>query len=126
MTQYDIAAEMTGITWCPSSSICRTSLHNDWVKGVVHFSTRRQTKRGLYEFLVLAYGAKYGEAWPPRWRYLWMRSLWVQRMAADMHRRLPRSLFDEDRARVRELISKEDEWHRGDETRNAARWARKA
>jgi len=126
MNQYQTAAELTGVTWCQSGLFC-TSLHNDWSNDrEVHFTTRRQTKRGLYEFLVLAYGARYGESWPPRWRFLWQRCLWVQKMAAEMHRRLPRSLFDEDRARVRELISKEDEWHRDDEVRSAARWARKA
>ena len=120
MNQYEIAAEMTGVEWRRSFSG-----GNDWQRGVVYFKDRRQTKRGLYEFLNLAYGARYGEGGPPRWLYIYRRAKWVQQMAADMHRRLPRSLFEIDRAQVREGLSKESRWLESDEVEAARKWARR-
>jgi len=121
MTQYEVAAEMAGVNWC------RCAKGNHWENlgdgGIVHFIPRRETKRGLYDFLMLAYGARYGDRTHPAWRYYFRRAKWVQQMASDMHRRLPRSLFDEDRARIREGLTKE--WLQDDEVLRARQWSRR-
>jgi hypothetical protein len=105
---YALAADLAGVKWCPKPE-CAFKGSSEPL--IVHFARSRYTKRGLFGFLYLAWYSRHvyhlleQHPHPERWMVRYRRNSWIQGMASDMHVRLPRSLFDYDRAKLREELS---------------------
>ena len=127
--RYLIAAELAGVVicdhgWNDTRCVNQRPPH-------VPFRQQNYTKRGLYRLLEDAWHARWGEATRDleEWQRLYRRGKWINGLATDMHVVLPRSLFTELRARLREQLSKAGAdippRLRSTEYHEATKWARR-
>jgi hypothetical protein len=75
----------------------------------IHWTDRRVTRAGLRMFLMLVAQCIHSD-WEslPEWRRLYVSNTWAFNQSLKAGVRLPATLSDTDRARVRWLISKEE------------------
>jgi hypothetical protein len=99
---YERAAELADVAWCPKLGCSHMGASEP---GTVHFYRQRYTRHGLYDFLLLAWRSKHPDYAGERWQRDYACLRWVQTMARRLGVRLPRSLFDLDRAMLREQLS---------------------
>jgi hypothetical protein len=132
VNKYAIAAELAGVELVASETEgmavpVKAPGHEYGPK--VFWPQQRVTSRGLYRFLGLAWTARWARETRGMadWIRLYRKSTWVQGIASDMGVRLPRSLFELDRARLREMLSEAaaivPPHLREDEYKEALRWA---
>lgn len=132
---YEQAAAACGVAWCRSSTCAHKKSENRGPDGrpTVHFVRQRFTKAGLYLFLDRAWRALHPRARPSRghekWDYYYRKGVWTQERAHELKVRLPRHLFDEDRAILREALSEYADrvpaHARPDKYKKAKQWARR-
>jgi hypothetical protein len=100
---YERAADLAGVTWCPREECAFIGALQH---GTVHFARVRYTKAGLYHFLWLAWRSTHQDPLDmERWEYDFACYKWIQTTAGELGVRLPRSLFELDRATLREALS---------------------
>ncbi len=73
----------------------------------VHWADRRLTKHGLRRFLMLVASIRLVPI-DQAWERLYAYNRWASHTAAQLHVRIPARYADNDRARVRWLITKEE------------------
>lgn len=103
MTRYERIAHEAGVILCQEKGCA-------WKKeyGVVHFPRERFSHAGAFNLMLLSYHAKHPEQ-PVnirRWHERWRRVRWVNMLACMAGVRIPRKMWDLDRAYVREDISR--------------------
>lgn len=123
------------VAWCFGQNGCRED-HDGWVEQdpsglIIHWSDRRITRPSIHKALrkiAMAAHPEHGSL--PAWRGLYLRNAEILTLARRAHLRLPRSVFDLDRARVRFLLSEHTQANRRRMTpseqtdfRAALRWA---
>lgn len=87
---------------------CGSSNHTKgWTRnGVIHWSDRNVTKMGLRRYLMLIAEARIVRP-DTEWGRLYSYNVWAARASKDLRLRIPARYSDNDRARVRWLITKE-------------------
>lgn len=114
---WDDVAQHFGVKRCAT---CASGNHTTgWTRnGYVHWSDRHVTKLGLRRFLMLIAEARIIRP-ETDWGRLYAYNVWASKAAQDIHIRMPARYSDNDRARVRWLITKDE--HVPDAVK---RWAR--
>ena len=122
MTRYERLAKAAGVRLC---TVFECSWKGGMEPGVVHFGYVRYTSRGALWFLKEAHWAtmiKKPEGLP---RY--ERAMWINATAKRAGIRIPRSVWEEERARMREDLSRYARHippkSRSPEYEKAVRWA---
>lgn len=124
---FSTLAQKAGVEWCPLVECEYLGAIQD---GMVHMALpRRFTKRSVYYFLHLAWMCESERrVSPERWMNIYRRAIWIQSVAKEMKTRLPRNLFELERARLRESLSeyaaRVPKYARPAEYEKAQRWAR--
>lgn len=105
MTWDELLARL-GIEWCPA---CHTynELHDNgfYVGGMMHWRDRRYTRPGAHKLLRKIVVGRDPMTGLPAWRRIYLTNSEVLDLAKRARIRLPRSVFDLDRARLRYALS---------------------
>jgi len=110
---YEEVAGRFGVRLCPDAEgrlHCDLSLpvHDQGMgtmNGYVHWTPRRVTRRGLYNFLRHAVDVNWGTAGRRYAERLWMRETIAYEYARELGIRFPRAWADPTRAHVRGLMA---------------------
>lgn len=123
MNRYEELAQAGGFT------VCQEKHTNGHTSGAIHVPRERFTERGAFTLLMQAADGKivwHAERW--RWRY--HRALWVTETARQAKVRLSRTVWQQERALLREELSeyaaRVPSYARPDEYDKAVRWAARA
>jgi len=99
---YERAAELAGVAWCPKLGCSHMGASEP---GTVHFYRQRYTRHGLHDFLWLAWRSNHPDHVGEEWLRDYACYKWIQTTAGKLGVRLPRGLFELDRAMLRERLS---------------------
>lgn len=91
--------DILDLEWCQG---CEADKHDGVVVGrTIHWSTRRVTRPGIYKILrKIAWAQEHLDQFPT-WRQIYLLNADVLLMCRELGIRLPRTVFDLDRARLR-------------------------
>ena len=101
MTRYERLAEEAGVILCQKDR-CAYAI----ASGTVHFPRERFSYTGAFQLLLLAYSARFTKSNMLHWQDRWDRVLWVMAIARKAQVRLPKRVWEMERARMREAISR--------------------
>jgi hypothetical protein len=125
---FSTLAKAAGVEWCPLEECDYLGSIQD---GIVHMTCpKRFTKRSVYFFLHHAFMCTRADTLisEEKYRFQWAKSLYIREQAEKVKTRLPRSLFELDRARLREALSeyasRVPKYARPADYDAAKRWAR--
>lgn len=102
---YSTLATTAGVEWCP---LYECDYLGAMQHKIVHMAPpSRITKRGVHYFLHMAWMCSQSDTYlnGPKWLFIYRKNVWIQWTAKKAKVRLPRSLFELDRARLREALS---------------------
>lgn len=103
MTRYEAIAHEAGVVLCQERACAWKKEH-----GVAHFPRERYTSAGAFNLMLLAYHAIHSDESVNirRWDERWRRVRWVNMLSCKSGVRIPRKMWDLDRAYIREDISR--------------------
>lgn len=96
--------ERLDLTWCPACDL-HVHDHGALVGRTIHWRDRRMSRPALYTVLrLIAVGQGYYDDFAP-WRRTYLINRDVLAMAREIKTRLPRDVFELDRAKLRHELS---------------------